>query len=121
MGLFASNETVKLYIKDKKVVNKETDVWIEVPKELTAELREEAMVLFKNSKVEVTKDGNAILDLATINAIPYKFLSKVIKSWSENVPVTLENLKKVEATTLLNIWLKLQEMYNLGGANVAGI
>lgn len=121
MSLFASNETIKIYIKDKKVVSKETNEWIEVPKELTAELREEAMSLFKNSKVEVTRDGNAILDLATLNAIPYKFLVKVIKSWSENVPVNVENIKKVEAITLLNIWIKLQEMYNLGGQNVLGV
>ncbi|MBB6061885.1 hypothetical protein HNP65_000307 [Thermosipho japonicus] len=121
MSLFASNETVKLYIKDKKVVNKESDTWIEVPKELTAELREEAVTIFQNSKVEVTRDGNAILDLAAVNAVPYKFLTKVIKSWSESVPVNLENIKKVEATTLLNIWIKLQEMYNLGGSNAFGV
>jgi len=27
-------------------------------------------------------------------------------------------LKKVEAQTLLNIWVKLQELYGLGGSNV---
>lgn len=121
MSLFASSETVKLYIKDKKVVNKESDTWIEVPKELTAELREEAMEIFKSSKIEVTRDGNAVVDFAALNTIPYKFLTKVIKSWSESVPVNLENMKKIEATTLLNIWNKLQEMYNLGGSNAFGV
>ena len=118
MSLFASQETMKLYIKDKKVVNKETDTWVEVPKELSAELREEAMKVFQSSKVELTKDGNAILDLASINKIPYDFLAKVIKGWSESVPVSIQNLKKVEAQTLLNIWVKLQELYGLGGSNV---
>lgn len=119
MSLFASKETVRLYIQDKKVVDTATETWIEVPKELTAELREEAITIFQNSKVEVTREGNAILDLSSINAIPYKFLAKIIQSWSESVPVTLENVKKVEATTLMNIWLKLQEMYSLVGGNSA--
>lgn len=118
MSLFASNETVKIYIdKNGNISKKETEDWVEVPVEITAELRELALKVLKNSKVEVKRDGNAIVDLGSLSAVPYDFLVKAIKSWSEAVPITKENLFKLNAKVLENIWRHLQEMYNLGGVN----
>lgn len=112
--LFARNDTIKLYIKDKKVVQEEADTWIEVPLELSAYERELALKIFKNSKIEISQNNTAIVDLATLEAIPYEFLAKVIKSWSEPVPVTIENIRKVEAVTLQNIWNELRKLYEIG-------
>jgi len=114
MSLFAQEGTVKLYIKDKHVVEEETDTWVETPVELSAYERELALKIFKNSKIEISEKKRAIVDLATLEAIPYEFLARVIKSWSEQVPVTVENLRKVESVTLINIWNKLREMYEIG-------
>lgn len=114
MGLFARTDTIKLYIKGKRIVEEETDTWVEVPVELSAYERELALRVFQNSKIEISEDRRAIVDLSTLEAIPYEFLARVIKNWSEAVPVTVENLRKVEAVTLLNIWNKLREMYEVG-------
>jgi len=115
--LFAQSETIRLYLKNKQVTDEQTDTWIEVPKELTAYERELALKVFKNSKIEISEvEGrrSAFVDLASLEVIPYEFLARIIKAWSESVPVTIENLKQVEAITLLNIWQYLRELYALG-------
>ena len=45
--------------------------------------------------------------------VPLNVLVKVIKGWSEQVPVTVENLKKLDNNIINRLWVKLQEMYGL--------
>ncbi|HEW92296.1 MAG TPA: hypothetical protein ENF81_07120 [Thermotogaceae bacterium] len=114
MSLFATNETVKIYFDGDKLVGKETGVWFEVLKELPAHLDMELRKTFAGAKVVVFEDGSYQMDLSDVQgAIPFKFLAQVIKGWSESVPPTIENLKKVKSSIMWKLWAYLQRLYGI--------
>jgi len=121
MSLFASNETTKIYLNEKLDVSKEeTPIWFEVLKELPYSLKEQANRAMKISRIEQSRNGNMVLDVSNLEEIPIDFLIKVIKAWSENVPVSKENLKKVKYKALANVWGELVKLYGLG-SHVLGV
>ena len=116
MSLFASEETVKIYYDDQgNLVETETSNWFEVRKELSQELYD----IFRNEMAPKGKmryvGANPVIEIESTEApgFPYGFLAKVIKNWSESVPVTIANLKKVSKKILEQLWEKLLEMYEL--------
>ena len=115
MSLFVSNETVKLYVKDGKLTEEEVSEWIEVLKEPPAGVVEKAMRAIRPKELLVSRDGSARIKLEDVQEIPYFYLVEVIKGWSEPVPVTEENLKKIPYSLLKQLWLKIQQMHGLGG------
>jgi len=115
MSLFVSDETVKLYVKNGKLVEEESPEWIEVLEEPPAGLVEEAIRAIKPKELFISRNGSARIPLSEMQDIPYFYLAKVIKAWSEPVPVTEENLKKISYSLLKQIWLKIQQMHGLGG------
>lgn len=115
MSLFASGETVKLYIEGDEVVDKETDTWVEVKKELPISLAEKLNKL-RNASVIMREDRIAEIKLDSLDFLPpFDILAKIIVGWSEPVPVNPANIAKMKHSVLRNIWAKLSEMYGLGG------
>ncbi len=113
MGLFVSNKTVKIYFDDEgKIVDKETENWIEVYKELSVS----ALKKLQNSwkpKIEY-KDGEQVMLFEDIEVLPVEFLAEVIVRWSEKDTPTVENIKsKLRHDIAQNLYNKLNEMYNL--------
>jgi len=121
MSLFAKQETIKIYLDEKgNISKKETPTWLEVLKELPYALKEQANKAMKISHIEQTRNGNMVMDISNLEEIPIGFLTKVIKSWSEDVPITRDNLKNVKYQILANIWGELVKLYGLSG-NVARV
>lgn len=113
MGLFASNETVKLYIDAKgNVVEKETDTWVEVLKELPVAVAKTLQQSFGKPKVEY-KDGEQVVTIEDLETLPLDFLARVIVGWSEPVKVTPDNIAKLRHDIAKNIYQKLTQMYSI--------
>lgn len=110
MGLFASDRTVKIYFDVQgDVVEEPTDDWVEVLAELPYSLHEQYM---KRMKAQMTQDGSYIIELGNLMFEP-EFFAKIIKGWSAEVPVTVENIKKMHGKILDNLSMKLRELYGL--------
>ncbi|RLG91057.1 MAG: hypothetical protein DRO36_05040 [Candidatus Hecatellales archaeon] len=110
MGLFASDRTVKVYFDEQgNVVEQETNDWVEVLAELPYSLHEQYM---KKMKAQMNPDGSYMIELGNLVFEP-EFYNKVIKGWSAEVPVTVENIKKMHARILDNLGTKLRELYGL--------
>jgi hypothetical protein len=116
MSLFASEKTNKIYFDGKGISKKTTKDWVEVLEELPLELKEEYMKLMPK-EVKMDRAGTVIMQL-NASMIPYAFLSKVIKSWSEDVPVTIDNLKKLNSKLLDALLNEITERYGLNAAQV---
>ena len=115
MSLFASEETVRLYIKDDEIVDEETDTWVEVLKELPISVAKKLTTL-ENATVVLNEQGVAEVKLTSLDTLPdYTVLATVIKNWSEPVPVNPQNIARMKHSLLRNLWAKLAEMYKLGG------
>lgn len=113
MGLFASEKTVKIYFEEGRIVEKETQDYIEVLEELSFELGEEIKKAVTPKDLVVNADGSYKMNVENSVQVPLNVLVKVIKGWSEQVPVTVENLKKLDNNIINRLWVKLQEMYGL--------
>ena len=110
MGLFASDKTVKVFFDEKgNIVDHETPDWVEVLAELPYSLHEQYM---KKMKAQMNPDGSYVLELGSLVFEP-EFYKRVIKAWSAEVPVTVENIKKMHARVLDSLSVKLRELYGL--------
>jgi len=119
MSLFATDRTVKIYFEGDKLSQKETDTWFEVLAELPAILDADLRKTFSGAKVVVYDDGKYQMDLSDVQGeIPFHFLVKVIKSWSEEVPVSIDNLKRVKSTLLWKLWAYLQRLYGIVNGDI---
>ena len=114
MGLFAGNKTIRLYVKEDGLTKEQTDSWFEILEELPAHLDMELRKIFADAKVIMKSDGSYEMELSDLQGqIPFKFLTKVIKNWSEEVPITVENLQKVKSTILWDLWNYMQRLYGI--------
>ncbi len=113
MGLFVSNKTIKIYFDENGViVDKETDSWIEVYKELSVAALKKLQGAWK-PKIEY-KDGEQIMMFEDVEVLPVDFLAEVIVRWSEKDPPTVENIKnKLRHDVAQNLYNKLNELYSL--------
>lgn len=113
MGLLASNETVKIYIDPKtgKIADEETELWVEVLKELPVSVAKILQESFGKPRVEVGEDGKQHIILEDMETLPIDFLARVIMNWSEKEPVNPQNVAKMRVDIARAIYNKLQEMY----------
>jgi len=119
VSLFATEKTVKVFFDGDKLSKKETDTWFEVLAELPAYLDADLRKTFTGAKVTVMEDGRYQMDLSDLQGeLPFNFLTKVIKGWSENAPVNVENLKKVKSSVLWKLWGYLQRLYGIVSGDV---
>ncbi len=121
MSLFVGEETIKLYIENGRIVEHETQDWVEVIKEPPAGLVEKAVKAIRPNELYVSRDGSARIKLDDVEEIPYFYLASVIKAWSESVPISPETLQKLPYRLLRAIWMKIQELHGLGGESASGI
>jgi hypothetical protein len=113
MGLFASNQTIKIYFNDKgEVTNKETDNWVEVLAEITTEAAKKLQNALGKPKVEY-KDGEQVITFENMESLPLEFLADVIVKWSEKDPINVNTIKKMRFDVAQNLYNKLNEIYKL--------
>ena len=111
MGLFASEKVVRIHFdKDGNITEKETKDWVEVLAELPFSLHEQYM---KKLKAQMHPDGSYTVELGALTFEP-EFFAKIIKSWSAEVPITVENIQKMNSKIMEKLTAKLREMYKLG-------
>ena len=115
MSLFATEKTVKVYFENDEIVDKETPDWFEVLETLPLEIGEEIKRRLAPARMQVLQDGSYSVDISSAASIPADILAKLIKGWSENVPVTVENVKKLDSRIVEKLWAHLQKMYGIAG------
>ena len=114
MSLFASNKTIKIYFDDKgKVVNKETENWVEVLAEITTDAAKKLQNSLGKPKLEY-KDGEQVITFENMDSLPVEFLADVIVRWSEKDPINAQTIaKKMRFDVAQNLYNKLNEIYKL--------
>jgi len=115
MGLFAGNKTVRLYVKNGKIVKDETPDWFEVLETLPLEIGEKIKRRLSPGNMRILRDGSYSVDIANSVAVPIDILAEIIKGWSEDAPITEENIRKLDSKVVENLWLHLQKMYGITG------
>lgn len=113
MGLFASTDTIRLYITEKgTVTEKETDIWVDVLKELPVSVAKTLQQSFGKPKVEY-KDGEQVITIEDLETLPVDFLARVIVGWSEKEAVTPQNIAKMRHDVARNLYQKLTTIYQI--------
>ena len=117
MSLFVTEKTVKVYFnKDGEISKKETPDWIEVLEVLPFELGEKIKKRISPTEMKYLSDGSYSVNIENTVTIPSDILVQIIKGWSESVPVTPENIAKLDNKIVEKLWSHLQRMYGLTGA-----
>ena len=111
MGLFASDKkTIRVYFDEHgNITETETPDWVDVLAELPYSLNEQFL---RGMKAQINPDGTYSIELGRL-MFEADFFAKVIKAWSAEVPITVENVKKLHARILDNLATKLRELYGL--------
>ncbi|MGC8821216.1 MAG: hypothetical protein ACP5KD_08860 [Fervidobacterium sp.] len=114
MGLFASNETVRLYVDAKGNItpDKQTDAWFDVLKELPVAVAKTLQQAFGKPRVEY-KGDQQVITIEDLETLPLDFLARVIVGWSEKEPVTPQNIAKLRHDIAKNLYQYLTKMYSI--------
>jgi Zn-dependent M16 (insulinase) family peptidase len=109
------NRTRKIYFTpNMDISEKETEEYIEIMAEPSIEIVEDIKAAIKPKNVKISKDQTLEVDTAEIGFIPLETLMKVIRGWSESVPLTKDLLKtKTNPKILRKLWEEILRAYGL--------